>query len=80
MLTTEEERALNFNLSLRRRAQACKAREYLLTGNEGAKKALTDRLIAITKEQNSEQRQKIQYSEKFDYTGCRGDAINGDHE
>jgi hypothetical protein len=78
-MTDEETRALNFNLSLQKRAQACTAREYLLRGNEGAKKALTNRVIAITKEQNAEQRQKIRYNERFDGYECEGDAINGSH-
>jgi hypothetical protein len=72
--TAEEQRALNYNLSLQRRVQACRVRNYLLRGSEAAKKGLQDRMGPITEKESNEQREKIQYDkyverEAFDCDG-----------
>jgi hypothetical protein len=77
MLTTEEQRALAFNLSLKRKAEACKSRASLLKGQPAELKGLTDRVIAVTREQNDEQKQKVRYDEQYDEITCKGDAANG---
>jgi hypothetical protein len=77
--TAEETRALNYNLLLRKRAAACRVREYRLRGSEAAKQGLQDRMEAVTENESNEQREKIQYDkhierEAFD---CGGGTVNG---
>lgn len=74
MLTTEEQRALNFNLSRKRQEQACKVRDIYLRGNDAAKKGLTDRTQAITREESYEQQAKIRYDDRE--AECETVAIN----
>ena len=76
-LTDEEQRALAYNLSRRNRHMACAVRAYVTQGSPAAKKALTDRMIAVTREQNSEERAKVQYDERFDNFDCEGVVVNG---
>jgi hypothetical protein len=77
-LTAEETRALNYNLSRIRRADACRVRVFQLRGNDAAAQGLRDRTEAVLTEISNEQRQKIRYDGGRDFV-CEGDAINGDH-
>lgn len=69
-LTAEEQRALNYNQSTKRRALAVKARKKRLRGNEQAAADLLANTEALTREGLNTGRQKdlIRYDKRFDYT------------
>ncbi len=78
MRTEEEQRALNFNLSLKRRAAACRLREYRLRGKDAEKKGLQDRMEAVKTKESYEQREKIQFDKHAEREAlCNGTTANG---
>jgi len=76
-MTAEETRALAFNLSLIRRENARQVRAAMLKGNEASLKGLTDRLLAVTKEESNEQRLKTRYDERYEPSDEFKGIVNG---